>query len=108
MLLSSSVDCSRQRGRGDDSRPFEEATAHVEQPAIEGDQRRPTEAVFRRYNITTDADLGAAAERITGYVESLPTAAAKAPSSANKQLLSRRGEACGNHEVTAAGTPWPT
>lgn len=32
-----------------------------------------TDAVFRRYNITTETDLGSAAERVTGYVESLPT-----------------------------------
>jgi len=44
-----------------------------------------TEAVFRRYNITTDTDLGAAAESVTKYVESLPEAATIRPlSGANK------------------------
>jgi integrase len=32
-----------------------------------------TDAVFRRYNISTEADLGSAAERVTAYVESLPS-----------------------------------
>ncbi len=31
-----------------------------------------TDAVFRRYNITTEDDLAAAVERVTAYVEKLP------------------------------------
>jgi hypothetical protein len=38
-----------------------------------------TEAVFRRYDITTEDDLGSAAERVTSYVATLPDQAKISP-----------------------------
>jgi hypothetical protein len=38
-----------------------------------------TEAVFRRYDITTDDDLASAAERVTSYVATLPDEAKVSP-----------------------------